>query len=180
MDRKLMVAGIAVVLLVFGGLAIAVPAMENSADMSGGYPGPGKPPQPQGNCSGGNFTAPDMNFTMPDKAQVEKFGNAVRDGDYNTAKALDDEYHIGGPMFSKLNETTFATYSEIAKLQAQLMSELGMNQTVTDGFSKQMHGPQQFGGPDQTDNGTSGDYHPVDGGPGMGCPPMMPPGNETG
>ncbi|MFA5106616.1 MAG: hypothetical protein WC506_06685 [Candidatus Micrarchaeia archaeon] len=70
-----------------------------------------------------------MNGTFNSTA-MEEFQNAVLSGDYAAASSLHSEYGFGGPMFGKLNETTFATYSQIAVLSRQLHEELGLNSTM--------------------------------------------------
>ena len=71
------------------------------------------------------------------------FQQAVLADDYSTAKNLSGEYGFGGPLFGKLNETTFAKYSQIANLESQLRQELGLNGT---GMMPMMGnpGPKQF------------------------------------
>jgi len=69
--------------------------------------------------------------------QVEEFKTAVMKGDYAAAKLLDGEYHLGGPLFGMLNETTFVVYSRIFGLESQLsaaeyemMQALGVEKTA--------------------------------------------------
>ena len=57
------------------------------------------------------------------------FDSAVLSDDYATAKSLNAQYGFGNPIFGKLNETTFATYSQIASMEKQLRQELGLNAT---------------------------------------------------
>ena len=167
MDHKLLIAGIAISLLVLGGLAIAVPAIENSTNMSQVFPAPGKPPQPPSGCCRAGISA-GMNITMPDKSQADKFENAVLGGDYDTAKSLDEKYHFGGPLFGKLNQTTFSTYSQIAKLRQQLMAELGLNQTAPDGLGQMsggMHGEPRPPCGNETSGNATADQFPSGAGP---------------
>ncbi|MBU0586416.1 hypothetical protein KJ780_02815 [Candidatus Micrarchaeota archaeon] len=70
-----------------------------------------------------------MNDIYFNSTVMEEFRNAVINNDYQTAKKLNEEYGVGGHMFSSLNGTTFAKYSEIAVLHKELMAELGINQT---------------------------------------------------
>jgi len=56
----------------------------------------------------------------------EEFEAAVESGDFAAATKLHDEYGFGGPMFEKLNATTFAKFSQVHKLQSELMAGLGM------------------------------------------------------
>ena len=52
--------------------------------------------------------------------QLAQFQQAIESGDYAAAQQLHDEYGFGGQLFAKLNQTTFAQYSQIAVLQSQL------------------------------------------------------------
>jgi len=77
----------------------------------------------------GTHIAP-PNMTAMKEAK-DKFDQAVLSGDYPAAKNLSATYGFGGPIFGKLNSTTFAKYSQIANLESQLRQELGLNGTVT-------------------------------------------------
>ncbi len=68
-----------------------------------------------------NWTGQEFNST-----QIEEFNQALEAGDYQTAKQLHETYGFGVPLFDKLNETTFAKYSQIYKLSSELRQELGM------------------------------------------------------
>ena len=61
--------------------------------------------------------------------EMKQFEQAVLSDDYSTAKQLNTEYGVGGPIFGKLNETTFAKFSQIANLESQLRQDLGLNAT---------------------------------------------------
>ena len=63
--------------------------------------------------------------------EMKQFKQAVLSDDYATAKQINTEYGVGGPIFGKLNETTFAKFSQIANLESQLRQELGLNATGT-------------------------------------------------
>ncbi len=69
-----------------------------------------------------------LNATFNSTA-ARDFQAAVESGDYATASSLHSQYGFGGPIFGKLNETTFAMYSSIASLTSQLRAELGLNST---------------------------------------------------
>ncbi len=74
--------------------------------------------------------------------EMKQFEQAVLADDYSAAKSLNTQYGVGGPMFGKLNETTFATFSQIAVLESQLRQELGMNAT---GMMPPLMGGPEFG-----------------------------------
>ena len=77
----------------------------------------------------GNGTrAAPANMTAVKEAK-DQFDSAVLSDDYATAKNLSEMYGFGGPVFKKLNETTFATVSQIASLDSQLRQQLGLNAT---------------------------------------------------
>ncbi|MFA6214677.1 MAG: hypothetical protein WC717_05370 [Candidatus Micrarchaeia archaeon] len=70
-----------------------------------------------------------MRMGAPDNATLaahEEFEEAVEAGDFASALALHEEYGFGGPIFGKLNETTFATFSQIHALHEELRQALGM------------------------------------------------------
>lgn len=69
----------------------------------------------------------EMNMASFNSTAIEQFNQAVEDGDYQTAKQLHETYGLGGGLFDKLNETTFAKYSQIQKLISELRQELGMD-----------------------------------------------------
>jgi hypothetical protein len=74
--------------------------------------------------------------------EAKQFEQAVLADDYSAAKSLNTQYGVGGPMFGKLNETTFAKFSQIAVLESQLRQELGMNAT---GMMPPLIGGPEFG-----------------------------------
>ncbi len=70
-------------------------------------------------------------------AAFSSFNSAVLSGDFATAQQLHNEYGFGGPIYGKLNATTFAQVSQIANLEQQagniekqLRQELGINGTA--------------------------------------------------
>jgi len=67
------------------------------------------------------------NTNMPNATDIANFKQAVVSSDFQTAKTLNQEYGLGGPIFSKLNETTFQTYAQIQTLRTELMKELGLD-----------------------------------------------------
>ena len=74
--------------------------------------------------------------------EMKQFEQAVLADDYSSAKSLSTQYGFGGQMFAKLNETTFAKFSQIAVLESQLRQELGMNAT---GMMPPLIGGPEFG-----------------------------------
>jgi|GEM_PF-3502406 len=64
---------------------------------------------------------------MNETAHLE-FENAVDAGDYAVAMRLHAEHGFGGPIFEKLNETTFAKWSQTHSLGKELVTDLGLNQ----------------------------------------------------
>ncbi|VVB98435.1 Uncharacterised protein [uncultured archaeon] len=82
----------------------------------------------------GNFHGQNMNATRNVSAPfnatvVQDFRQAVASGNYAEAKQLHDTYGIGGKLFDKMNETTFAKFSQIYGLEASLRQDLGLNET---------------------------------------------------
>ena len=76
------------------------------------------------------------NYQQFNSTELAQFNAAVASGDYATAESLHNSYGLGGNLFGKLNETTFAQYSQITGLQNQvknltgaLRQELGLNST---------------------------------------------------
>jgi hypothetical protein len=151
MDLKVFAAVLAVSLLVFAGIAFAMPGwnrmfggggigVQNGTDgmpivhrmqnWNGSAPG----------CVGWNGTD---NIT----AQFNEFSAAVQNGNYDAAKQLHESYGFGGPLFEKLNETTFAKYSQIQKLKGELRTELGMNPggPQLGGFARGVRAGSGFG-----------------------------------
>ncbi len=107
-----------------------------------------RPPRPGLNPEG-NQTVPEFN-----SSQLEEFKQAIEAGDYQTAKQLHETYHLGGLLFDKLTETTFAKYSQIYGLQNELMQELGLEEPGIgprfDGFGRGpepgfAHGMRNYG-----------------------------------
>lgn len=106
----------------------------------------------------GNFTGKQFGRGLnqrPNFTQMDDFENAIEKADYETAKQLHEEYGLGGPLFEKLNETTFAKYAQIRKLNTELMQELGLEHDMPAGMEKgiglpgremRMHPPQNATG----------------------------------
>ncbi|MCX6770824.1 MAG: hypothetical protein NTX79_02100 [Candidatus Micrarchaeota archaeon] len=88
--------------------------------------------------------------------EMKQFEQAVLSDDYPTAKNLSAAYGFGGPLFGKLNATTFATYSQIANLESQLRQELGMNATGMMPPGPMMGGPGFGGMPGTAGRGMGG------------------------
>jgi len=76
--------------------------------------------------------------------EQKAFEAAVESGDFAAATKLHEEYGFGGPMFEKLNATTFAKFSQVHKLQSELMADLGMEKMpgmmAGEGFGKMQGG----------------------------------------
>ena len=77
----------------------------------------------------GNGTFAQSGAQRFNSAEQKAFEAAVESGDFTAATKLHEEYGFGGQMFGKLNATTFAKFSQVHKLQAELMTDLGMNAT---------------------------------------------------
>ncbi len=67
------------------------------------------------------------NYSRANSTQVSAFWQAVASDDFQTASALHQAYGLGGPFFSRLNQTTFADYSALYNARAKLWSDLGLN-----------------------------------------------------
>ena len=160
METKTMAAAFAVALLVLAGAAFAMP------NWFGGFFG-GQPQSMQNNETGQNQTGSwhgsrgmmngtgwqnqtgiypghargsGMGYNATNNQTIQEFNTAVQSGDYQTALQLHQQYGIGGPVFDKLNATTFATYSQIYNLQSQLHTlegqlgqAIGMNMQLASG-----------------------------------------------
>ncbi len=78
-----------------------------------------------------NWTAHHMHWgnssVRANSTQVSEFWQAVASGDYQTAESLHQAYGLGGPLFGRLNETTFADFSQLYNARAKLWSDLGLN-----------------------------------------------------
>lgn len=128
MDMKILAAAFAATLLVFAGVAFAMPGWDkwNGAnDAAQGRLGRGawqlngtSEPMPVPPWQNGTWHA--GNYSQFNSTQLEKFRSAVESGDFSAAKQLHDEYGFGGMLFGKLDETTFAKYSRIYQLQSEL------------------------------------------------------------
>ena len=102
-----------------------------------GFPPRGIPPCFEGNpanSTNGTVACEQHRFGFPgngtnstfNSTQVKEFESAVLSGDYATASQLHAQYGLGGPIFDRLNETTFAKFSQIRNLQHELAQALGM------------------------------------------------------
>jgi hypothetical protein len=128
--------------------------MQNGSNMPCGF-GPGNGSLHNAAWFGrGSGNAP----VRANATEISAFRQAVLDNDYQAAKQLHDEYGLGGPFFERLNETTFADYSEMSNLANKLRQELGIgNQTISGrthagaGFAGRMHNPPR-GKPQITSN----------------------------
>ena len=112
----------------------------NGTRMMRGFDGNGTRMAPQGNEScAGRGTMPRFNST-----EQKAFEAAVDSGDFTAAAKLHEEYGFGGPMFEKLNATTFARFSQVHRLQSGLMADLGMEKMpgmmAGEGFGRMQGG----------------------------------------
>jgi len=114
MDLKIMAFALLAVSLALVGVAFAMPGLHA---MMGNWPGAGR------NLSWQNAT------WHANATEMGQFRAAVMAGDYAAAKRLHDGYGLGGGLFGRLNETTFAQYSQIYNMSAALEKELGINQS---------------------------------------------------
>ncbi len=73
---------------------------------------------------------PRGNISRANSTTIQQFELSIKDGDFQTATELHTAYGLGGPMFDKLNSTTFSQYSQIVNLETQLGQELGMNRSI--------------------------------------------------
>lgn len=87
-------------------------------------------PQREGNGS--------MNETQFSQLQSQ-FESAVLSGDYATAKELHSSYGFGGRLFGKLDESTFAQYSQLRKLESALLEKLGEGPTQAASHAQPQH-----------------------------------------
>ncbi|VVB68359.1 Uncharacterised protein [Candidatus Norongarragalina meridionalis] len=144
MNSKFWLAGLAVVLLVSTGLALAAPNLtrwpdENNAtwhhpDFNGTPPDFGNSTghQPRMMRGDWNGTRPNLNATKRstfNETAFAEFNQAVLNDDYATAKQLNAEYGFGGRLFDILNQSTFDKFAHIEQLRAELTKDLGLNDT---------------------------------------------------
>src|SRR5208283_157805 len=114
MDMKIL--AVVAVLVTLVGLAVAMPSIYSGV----------------GNMTGHNWNATwhmkmTRNFNRPrfNITAMQDFGQALISGNYSAAQQLNAEYGLGGPIFSRLNETTFGQLSQIFQLRGELNQELG-------------------------------------------------------
>jgi len=120
MDRGVLIGAI-VVALAFAGLAYASPGVMKAWQNQGGMPlwNASDAGHPHWNASLAERPRGNMS-----SAEMEEFWQAVAEGDYAAAKQLHEEYGFGGLLFGRLNETTFAEYSQLFSTRRKLMEEL--------------------------------------------------------
>jgi hypothetical protein len=119
MDMKILAAIAAVLVLASAGLAFA------SSGFNEGRQGSGKNETWKGQAN--RLFGPERNATLRgNSTELAQFRQALQSNDFSAAKQLHNAYGFGGPLFGKLNETTFAKYSEISRLSEELRQELGM------------------------------------------------------
>jgi len=135
MDQRIMLVALGVAALAFASLSFAAggqgwAAGNGMQEWNGTAKG-------QGMMNGGarpewagseNCTRALNGTGMPrfNSTEQKAFEAAVESGDFAAATKLHGEYGFGGPMFEKLNATTFAKFSQVHKLQSELMADLGM------------------------------------------------------
>ena len=141
MDQRIMLVVLGVAALAFAGLAFAAGGQGWNASglQAGSWNGTIKGHGMMRGFDGNGTQSQNRTVRMEEMKQFEQ---AVLSDDYSTAKNLSREYGFGGPMLEKLNETTFAKFSQIANLESQLRQELGMNAT---GMMPPMIGGPGFG-----------------------------------
>jgi hypothetical protein len=177
MENKITLAAVAaIILLAFAGIAFAVQGANVTAQWGAGQKGMGvrnhmnNSTNFNGTLAGMGWRGHMNNSTNFDPAQFEgmgfrnrlnnstafnatqfaQFQSAVESGDYATAMQLHTQYGLGGPLFGKLNETTFAQFSQIRNLENQLQNltsrfwqELGpVEQQGMGGFREDGFGPE--------------------------------------
>ncbi len=146
-------AGAAYAAFGFGGFDIRMPGGMGHANWasnsSGNFTGPlGRGWQELNGSGNGTYAfvrrGVELNVSFNSTA-AKDFRSAVLSGDYQAAESLHSEYGFGGPIFNMLNETTFATYSQIASLTQALRQELGLNNTAQGaaGFNGALHGVKE-------------------------------------
>lgn len=159
MDRKIMLAIMTIFLLGCAGVVFSSP--DQHKGMMGW----------EQNFTAKNHTRMNINSMRQtiNSTEFRQFEQAVISEDYQTTKKLqrkisedfarirksgricesDDQYGLGGPIFDKLNETTFPDYSQIHILSEKLKSELGgdverpignINERHDPGFERGMRG----------------------------------------
>ncbi len=117
MEKKILAAASAIILFVLAGLVFAMPGWQKWGEgaQNGTWPAP--PWQ--------NKTWQAGNYSQFNSTQVREFRSSVESGDFATAKQLHNKYGFGGPLFGRLNESTFAQYSQIFQLRSQLQNLTG-------------------------------------------------------
>lgn len=144
MDMKVIVvlALVAIALLAFASVAVAAPGgnglgfgmrgngNETACPCADGWNASGDDGFGKGMMGRGRGLNATASFN---ETAHEEFETAVLSGDYTAAKQLHDEFGFGGRMFERLNETTFATYSQMRTLEEKargmagtLMKEIGI------------------------------------------------------
>ena len=112
MDLKIL--AVVAVLVSLVGLAVAMPSIYNGVGNMTGH---------DWNATwhmARNSTRPGFNVTA-----IQDFNQALISGNYSEAQQLNTEYGVGGPIFSRLNETTFDQLSQMLQLRNELRQELG-------------------------------------------------------
>ncbi|MFA5930044.1 MAG: hypothetical protein WC861_04130 [Candidatus Micrarchaeia archaeon] len=126
MDQRILAVILGVAALALAGLAFAAGGQGMASGWQGSENATGCGMM-RGGAGNGTFAqagAPRFNST-----EHEAFEAAVESGDFAAATKLHEEYGFGGPMFEKLNATTFAKFSQVHRLQSELQGELGLNAT---------------------------------------------------
>jgi len=128
MDQKIMLVVLGVAALAFASLAFATNGQGNAQGWQGNENATGCSMRAE-MAGNGNGTCVRAGEPRVNSTEREAFKTAVETGDFAAATKLHEEYGFGGQVFEKLNETTFAKFSQIANLESQLSQELGLNAT---------------------------------------------------
>ncbi|VVB65556.1 Uncharacterised protein [Candidatus Gugararchaeum adminiculabundum] len=124
MNNKIVAVAFAMVLTLFVGTALAMPSFgrgmereHEAEDAAIDVASSGQIGAEQNETEVERVNASDI---------IEQFKLAVINGDYQAAMQLHETYGVGGGMFGKLNETTFAKYAQIYVMTNELMTQMGM------------------------------------------------------
>lgn len=149
---KTLAAVTAISLLAFAGIAFAMPGW-----LGQGWFGKNQGQNGSGGMGGLRFNASwqngttwhgqgmGANFTRANSTQLDEFRQAVSSGGFAAASQLNSQYGLGSPLFGRLNETTFAKYSQIFNLQSELRNMTGELRNELGIPQKGMRGPKANG-----------------------------------
>ena len=129
MDQKILFVVLGAAALALAGLAFATGGQGMARGWQGDENATGCNMMPEWAGNGNETCANAKNLAgMPrfNETAHEEFEAAVESGDFASATKLHEEYGFGGPMFEKLNATTFAKFSQMHRLRSELAADLGM------------------------------------------------------